>query len=66
MTATETTADTTRALLRKMAIGSAHVGAIMNASLASGVRSDMSCAPNRIIAPFCRTSAMPSVRMSWA
>ena len=53
-----------RALLTKMLMSKN--GPISQAELDSGVRIDASTEPNTIRPPFCSTSAMPSVRMSWA
>ncbi len=66
ITATETPAATIRALLRKIAMIPSGGSGMNQASEESGVRIDSSSAPKRIIAPFCRISAMPSVRISWA
>ena len=60
-----TTASMPRALLTKT-LTSYISGPISHAELDSGVRIEASTEPNTIRPPFCRISAMPSVRMSWA
>ena len=65
ITTTETRADTARDLLTNTLTKSPQNGPISQAMLESGVRIETSTEPNRIIAPFCMTSAMPRVRISW-
>ena len=61
----ETTASIPRALLMKTLM-SPSIGPSSQAELDSGVRIEASTEPNTSKPPFCRMSAIPSVRMSWA
>ncbi|MEY9754738.1 hypothetical protein ABIE73_002133 [Bradyrhizobium yuanmingense] len=60
----ETIMSMLRALLRKMLMSKK--GPSSQAELDSGVRIEASTEPNTMRPPFCRISAMPSVRISWA
>src|SRR5580704_14952158 len=60
----ETTASMPRALLTKMLMSKN--GPSSQAELDNGVRIEASTEPNTISPPFCRISAIPSVRINWA
>ena len=66
MVATEMSAAMPRDLLTKIETRSPHSGPISQALLDSGVRTETRIEPKTIRPPFCRMSAMPSVRISWA
>ena len=64
MVTNETMASMPRALLMKTLMSK--YGPSSQAELDNGVRIEASTEPNTIKPPFCRISAIPSVRISWA
>lgn len=66
ITTIEIRADTARDLLTNTLTTSPQNGPASQATLDSGVRIESSSEPNSIMAPFCRISAMPRVKISCA